>query len=188
MRATLLAAQRMADSIVKEAEEKRDDVLRQAEAAARETLDGCRKEMDQYSKRLQQGQQEFQRFITESRALCEKELQFLEEFSNAPLVAEEEKESFAVEEIGEKILAAQIAEEAEPPAPETAEQTAQAAPAASAASADQAVPETPAEQASSTEELLSTLAAESAQADLSATRRVNISELKFGPNYRSETD
>ena len=38
MRATLLTAQRMADSIVKDAEEKRDSILQQAEAAAREKL------------------------------------------------------------------------------------------------------------------------------------------------------
>ena len=40
-------------------------------------------------------------------------------------------------------------------------------------------------------ELLDTLAAAEAQSpaeDLSATRRVNINELKFGPNYRSESD
>ena len=47
-------------------------------------------------------------------------------------------------------------------------------------------------QAPTAEKLLDTLAAaEEAQSpaeDLSATRRVNINELKFGPNYRSESD
>ena len=46
-------------------------------------------------------------------------------------------------------------------------------------------------QAPTAEKLLDTLAAAEAQSpaeDLSATRRVNINELKFGPNYRSESD
>ena len=78
MRATLLTAQRMADSIVKEAEEKRDDILRQAEESAREKLEGLRKEAERYDKRLRQGQEEIQRFVAETRALCEKEMKFLD--------------------------------------------------------------------------------------------------------------
>ena len=35
----------------------RDGILKQAEAAAREKLDGYRKEAEQYNKRLQQGQE-----------------------------------------------------------------------------------------------------------------------------------
>lgn len=178
MRATLLTAQRMADSIVKEAEEKRDGILKQAEAAAREKLDGYRKEAEQYNKRLQQGQEEIRRFVAESRALCEKELRFLEEFPDLPL-EESEPVSAAAEEIGEKILSAGEAAPApavpEPPeVPEAPQPPPAAAPAAPTA-----------------EKLLDTLAAaeEEPQAeDLSATRRVNINELKFGPNYRSEAD
>jgi len=180
MRATLLTAQRMADSIVKEAEEKRDTILKQGEAAAREKLEGYRKEAEQCVKRLQRLQQESQRFAAERKALCEKELRFLEEFPNAPL--ETEAENIAVEEIEEKILAAEQAAEAAPAA---------AAPEAPAAAAP-AAPEAPAEQPDpvpSAEKLLDSLAAaEAAPEDLSATRRVNINDLKFGPNYRSGAD
>lgn len=176
MRATLLTAQRMADSIVKEAEEKRDGILKQAEAAAREKLDGYRKEAEQCGKRLQQGQEEIQRFVAESRALCEKELRFLEEFPTLPL-EESEPVSAAVEEIEEKILSAgEAAPAAAVPEPPEVPETPQPSPEA-------AVP--------TAEKLLDTLAAaeEEPQAeDLSATRRVNINELKFGPNYRSEAD
>ncbi len=176
MRATLLTAQRMADSIVKEAEEKRDSILKQSEAAAREKLDGFRKEAEQCGKRLQQLRQESQRFEAERKALCEKELHFLEEFPNLPLEADEE--TAAVEEIEEKILAAEKAE-----APAAAEQTAPASGAPSAA------PAAPASSVPSAEALLDSLAAaEAAPDDLSATRRVNINDLKFGPNYRSGTD
>ena len=179
MRATLLTAQRMADSIVKEAEEKRDGILRQAEAAAREKLDGYRKEAEQYGKRLQQGQEELRRFVAESRALCEKELLFLDEFQARPLEGRG-PEVAAAEEIGERILSAG---EPAPAAavPEPAPQEAPQEPPAPPPQAADPVP--PAEK------LLDTLAAaEKETEDLSATRRVNINELKFGPNYRSEAD
>lgn len=204
MRATLLTAQRMADSIIKEAEEKRDGILRQAETAAREKLEGYRREAEQYSKRLQQGQEEIQRFVAESRALCEKELRFLEEFPTLPL-EESGPVSAAVEEIEEKILSAGEPAPA-PAAPETAPQ--EKAPAPQAESGPKTTPE-PVEEvfrtlvagpqapeqaagAPTAEKLLDTLAAaeetQSPAEDLSATRRVNINELKFGPNYRSESD
>ena len=183
MRATLLTAQRMADSLVKEAEEKRDVILKQAEAAAREKLDGYRREAEQCAKRLQQGQDEIQRFVAESRALCEKELQFLEEFPSRPL--EEEPEA-AAEAIGETILSA-----GEPaPASAVPEAAPQAAPREEVLppQAPPPIPQT-ADPVPTTEKLLDTLAsAEQEPEDLSATRRVNINELKFGPNYRSESD
>lgn len=177
MRATLLTAQRMADSIVKEAEEKRDGILKQAEAAAREKLEGYRKEAEQYNKRLQQGQEEIRRFVAESRALCEKELRFLEEFPTLPL-EEGGPVSAAVEEIEEKILSAGEAAPAPAAVPEAPE-------------APEPPPPSPEAAAPTAEKLLDTLAAaeEAPQTeDLSATRRVNINELKFGPNYRSEAD
>ncbi len=191
MRATLLTAQRMADSIIKEAEEKRDGILQQAEAAAREKLDGYRREAEQCAKRLQQGQDEIQRFVAESRALCEKELRFLEEFPAMPL-EESEPVSAAAEEIGEKILSAGEPAPKVPSAPK-----AESGPKTASEPVEEvfrtlvAGPKVPG-QAPTAEKLLDTLAAaEEAQSpaeDLSATRRVNINELKFGPNYRSESD
>lgn len=201
MRATLLTAQRMADSIVKEAEEKRDDILHQAESTAQEKMNGFHKEAEQYDKRLRRGQEEIQRFVAENRALCEKTLKFLDEFSTLPL--EEEAESGdVVEEIEEKILSA-----AAPSAPESAASAEEPEPAPQAERAPEAGAaveevfrtlvagpkgaEEKKEQpgATSTEKLLDTLAAaEQETEDLSVTRRVNINELKFGPNYRSEGD
>nr|WP_325213008.1 DivIVA domain-containing protein [uncultured Oscillibacter sp.] len=180
MRATLLTAQRMADSIVKEAEEKRDGILKQAEAAARDKLEDYRKEAEQYGKRLQQGQEEIQRFVAESRALCEKELRFLEEFPSLPL-EEESAPAVTAEEIEVNILSA--GEPAAAPVPESVPE------AAPQPAAREEVPAAPA--APTAEKLLDTLAAaeqESPAEDLTATRRVNINELKFGPNYRSEAD
>ena len=187
MRATLLTAQRMADSIVKEAEEKRDDILRQAEESAREKLEGLRKEAERYDKRLRQGQEEIQRFVAETRALCEKEMKFLEEFPVLPLEVEEEQGD-VVEEIEEKILSAASAAAAVPPPVSEPEPEIPPVPEPpvkeEVRKAVQAAVPTP-----SAEKLLDTLAAaEQETEDLSATRRVNINELKFGPNYRSEAD
>ena len=44
------------------------------------------------------------------------------------------------------------------------------------------------QEAPTAEKLLDTLAAAETEEDLSATRRVNINDLKFGPNYRGGTD
>ena len=164
MRATLLTAQRMADSLVKEAEAKRDDILKQAESAAREKLDGFRKEAEDSDRRLRLGQEEMQRFIAESKELCAKQIQFLENLPDMELDAAEE---IPVSEIEENVLAA---EAAEAPAPE-----------------EPAVPEA-APAASSAEEILNALDAAEPAEDLTATRRMNINDLKFGPNYRSESD
>ena len=79
MRATLLTAQKMADSIVHEAEAKRDEILAQAESSAREKIGQLRQEVEAAEERLRQGQQELARFISTSRELCQRELQFLEQ-------------------------------------------------------------------------------------------------------------
>lgn len=222
MRATLLTAQRMADSIIKEAEEKRDGILQEAEISAKEKLEGFRKEAEQYDKRLQQGREEVERFVAQTRALCEKELQFLEEFPSRPLEeAAEPVDAGVVEEIEEKILAAAAAPAPEPltpepapaappeaPAPQAAPKAAPAAPnpaleailngsipasdvpPAPRTAVQPAAPAVHTAPTPSAEKLLDSLAAaaELPEEDLSATRRMNINELKFGPNYRSEAD
>ena len=167
MRATLLTAQRMADSTVKEAEAKRDEILRQAEAAAREKLEGYRKEAAESDQRLRMGHEAFQRFIEETKALCAKQIQYLDELPKLSLAGTGEEVQIPVAEIEETILSAGEAAE---PVPAAEEQAA----------------------SPSAEELLDTLAAAESKEepppaeDLSATRRLNIHDLKFGPNYRSE--
>ena len=87
MRATLLTAQKMADSIVKEAETKRDEMLAAAEIQCKrmqaDAESGTKAKMARYEQdlsaaeaRLQKGQQDLNRFITEVRDLCLKELAF----------------------------------------------------------------------------------------------------------------
>ena len=79
MRATLLTAQRMADSIVRDAEAKRDEILAKADTDAKEKTLQYQQELTVAQERLAQGQQELAQFISASRDLCARELQFLEQ-------------------------------------------------------------------------------------------------------------
>ena len=79
MRATLLTAQRMADSIVRDAEAKRDEILAKSDTDAKEKTLRYQQELTAAQERLAQGQQELAKFISASRDLCTRELQFLEQ-------------------------------------------------------------------------------------------------------------
>ena len=99
MRATLLTAQKMADSIVKEAEQKRDGMLAQA--------------------------QELADFIATARSACEKELEFLSRLDSLAVVPEapsaDQQADAAAEEIHEHL--AETEPEPEPqPEPQEAPQ------------------------------------------------------------------
>jgi cell division initiation protein len=156
MRATLLTAQRMADSIVKEAEEKRDQILAQAENGARERAAACEQELTASQSRLQQGQQELAQFISASRELCDRQLKFLEQLPQLPVETAAPAEEHPVEEIEEKVMASFDQQTTE-------EKPAEAAP----AEYPEGDPFAP-------------------KQDLEATRRVNLDDLKFGRNYSSE--
>ena len=163
MRATLLTAQKMADSIVHEAEAKRDQILAQAETGAREKIEDYRREMSEAEERLRQGQLELSKFIAASREICSKELSFLEQLSQMPVAAPApEAEPAPVEEIEEKVMAAFKEQPVEEPAAEPVQEP--------------AVPEDPYPEGdpfARTE-------------DLDATRRINLDDLKFGRNYTGE--
>ena len=74
MRATLLTAQKMADSIVKEAEAKRDQMVAQAEADAAARIAMLQKETAEAEARLRKGQLELAQFIAASREVCNRQL------------------------------------------------------------------------------------------------------------------
>lgn len=156
MRATLLTAQRMADSIVKEAEVKRDEMLSQAESAARDKIQQYREEVRVCEERLKQGRLELARFVAESRSVCEKQMAFLAELPELPVeaapVVEAPAEEMNVADIEEKVMAAFAVEE-----------------------------ETEAEEEAAPAEEGNPFAEE--EPALEATRRINLSELKFGRNY-----
>ncbi len=187
MRATLLTAQRMADNIVREAEEKRDEILAQAKAATQEQMDAYRRDSAAWEERLHRGKQELQQFIIASRELCTRELQFLEHLPE--LAVEDETETAAASaEIQEQVNAVLTAEEPQPqpqemtetpPVPAKAEESAPEIPESSRNRPPEPLEEKkPAEAA-----LPSTPAPAPPPADEEPTRRINIKELKFGRNY-----
>lgn len=160
MRATLLTAQKMADSIVHEAEAKRDQILAQAESGAREKIEDYRRELSQEEERLRQGQLELSKFIAASREICNKELSFLEQLPQLPVAepAPAEEPAAPVEEIEEKVLATFK----ETPAEESEQE-----------------PEAPADPYPEGNPF-------ARPEDLDATRRIDLDDLKFGRNYNGE--
>ena len=163
MRATLLTAQKMADSIVHEAEAKRDEILAQAESSAREKIGQLRQEVETAEERLRQGQMDLAKFISAARELCDRELKFLEQLPTLPVEAEippsQPETAETVEQIEEKVMAA-FGEESAEEEETTAEEEAPAA--------EDDYPEGDPFAADTVDE---------------PTRRINLSDLKFGRNY-----
>ena len=167
MRATLLTAQKMADSIVHEAEAKRDQILAQAEADAQEKISRLRRETEEAEERLRRGQLDLAKFIAASRALCAREVEFLDKLPELPVETEASNppaEEAPVEEIEEKVMAA---------------------------FATQPVEEAPAQE----EKMEAPAVDDYPEGDPFAdgqvsepTRRINLSDLKFGRNYTGEQD
>ena len=163
MRATLLTAQKMADSIVREAEAKRDNLMAQAEAQAQEKIAALRAEIAETEGRLQTGRDELARFIASSREICAKELAFLDQLPEIPVTKPAPVETVAapaeeqIQEIEENVLAA-FAEVEE----EVVEEPV----------AEESYPEG---DPFAREEEVS-----------EPTRRINLDDLKFGRNYRGD--
>ena len=165
MRATLLTAQRMADSIVRDAEAKRDEILAKADTDAKEKTVQYQQELTVAQERLAQGQQELAKFISASRDLCARELQFLEQLPQLEVEqSAPAREEARVEEIGENVLAAFAAQQAE----EITEE----------------IKEEPVEEEAPVDDYPA--GDPFAREDLDATRRINLDDLKFGRNYTGE--
>ena len=171
MRATLLTAQRMADSIVKEAEQKRDQMMTQAEIDAKRNITRLKNETAANEERLRQSQAELEKFSAAIRAVCDKEIQLLAELPQRPveLPQEETEADSPVQEIEDHVMAAFKEMDTAEPAAET--ETPAAEPA-----------EAPAEKAEPAPETGDPFAD---FPDLSATRQLNLDELKFGRNYNN---
>lgn len=178
MRATLLTAQKMADSIVREAESRRDNLLAQAETDARDRIGQIQQEVEAAESRLRRGQQELAQFIAAVERVCHKELDFLKELPQLPV----DMPVPAVQEIAEAPAAPAPQEspapaEAAPEAAEAPPAPAEIPPAASSAPAEDPYPEG------------DPFAREPSEA-LGTTRRIKfdkLDDLKFGPNYTSGT-
>ena len=163
MRATLLTAQRMADTIIREAEAKRDEMLAATKTSVEARLAGYNRELAEAEARLQQGQEELTRFIAASRALCNQELRFLEQLPAIQIKTAEPVAEPPVEEIEEKVMAAFAAQ------PAAAEEEAPAA--------EEAAEEEPANEEPYVNPFVG---------GLDETRRIDLDELKFGRNYNRD--
>lgn len=161
MRAALLTAQRMASTMVEEAEAKRDHLIANAEAEARNKLAALQEEVLFEQKRLNNAKAATQDFISKSRMICEAQVKLLEQLPDlAPEnIVEpehekaEEQQAASVAAIGEKILSS-----FEPKAEEE-------------------------EDVGVQQDLLEP---DDNPFVETATRAVDLSELKFGRNYRAE--
>ena len=156
MRATLLTAQRMADSIIKEAEAKRDEILAQAKSGAEDKMMNYRRELAEADERLRQGQVELARFIATSREICNQQLRFLDQLPQQNVtVAAPVVEEPVVEAIEEQVMAAFAAQPTD----------------------EAVVEEAPVEDPAPVEEENPFVQ------PMGSTRRIDLDELKFGRNY-----
>ena len=170
MRATLLTAQKMADSIVREAETKRDMILSRADQDVQDRITELREIMEADEKRMQIGKQELAGFIAAVRDVCQRELEALECLPELPVdikrvepVTVTLPEDAVEKEAAVLVELAELAEtgETEAAAEELEQEEA-------AADGTKVYPEgNPFVQ----------------EGDVRSTRRIDLSELKFGRNY-----
>ena len=216
MRVTLLAAQRMAESIVQEAQEKAEEIKKQADDSAKAQIEEGRRELALTEQKLQEGKLALQKFVDEGKKLCGQSLEFLDRLPEyAP---EADTKTAQAEQIEKNVMDAALnAQPQTPPASPAPVQT-QTAPASPAPVRTQTPPASPAPAVKPVSGPVATPepkppvsspttkisvpvsapvsepaaapvpepSAEEAKPDLDATKRVNLDELKFGPRYRGE--
>lgn len=175
MRSTLLTAQKMADSIVKEAEAKRDQLIAQTESDAREKISHMQAEAATVQERLRAGQRELTEFIASSKDICARQLAYLEQLPQLPVDApaptpedvEQQKEQTAGE-IEQNLYASFQREAEKAPQPES---PVQEEPELQPVLADDYPTGDPFAPDGAVEE---------------PTRRIDLKDLKFGRNYTGE--
>ena len=170
MRAALLTAQKMANTMVEEAEEKKKSLLENAEAEAGKKIGALRDQITQEERRLNAAKSETADFLARVREVYERELKLLEELPELDIapaaLSVEAKPAADVSEIERSILdsfrtpSEEESEAAEP------ENEPEAAPAEDAEDADDAGEGNPFVDG--------------------ATRAIKLSDLKFGRNYHGE--
>ncbi|MBE6962073.1 MAG: DivIVA domain-containing protein [Ruminococcaceae bacterium] len=175
MRATLLTAQKMADSIVREAETKRDMILARADLDVQDRITELKAVMEANEKRMQIGQQELAGFIAAVRDVCQREMDALERLPELPVdIKRVEPVTVTLPEDAVEKEAAVLAELAE--LTETAENVAE----------HEDVKLDLGEEKEETEEDTKVYPEGNPfvpEGDPRSTRRIDLTELKFGRNY-----
>ena len=118
MRKALMTAQRMADTMVKEAEQKKAEMLQQAEGEARQRKQALEQELQAEEYRLAQAKEHTAQFVAQVKALQAAQAQYLDQLSQlspaAPVQSQEDRVEEAAEEIDDNVqrLLAQAMQEA----------------------------------------------------------------------------
>lgn len=177
MRAALFSAQKMANAIVEEAQQKSANILTAAEADAQEEIARIRAAVDEEERRLTLAKQETAAFVAQWRTVCEKQAAFLEALPELPVVA--------AAPVTAAVPAAPAEEEAAEPAPAAIEETVESILRETAGEAEAPV-EFEAEDAAPVEEDAEEIPSSEDLAGLFETRTFRLDELQFGRNYDGE--
>ena len=172
MRKTLLAAQRMADELVKEAQESKEAILRQAEEEAKARVQGLHREVEAEQLRLTAAQNATTAYVAKLKELYQHELDYLG--SLGKLTPEPAAPADPVETAAEEIQA-------------TVERLVQEETPEPAAVEGASAPEEDERPGGLYSDLTAQLAAEQAtQADEEPTKRLSIDleHLQFGKDYQ----
>ena len=187
MRATLLTAQKMANQLVEEAKEKRAKMLAEAEAIAQERVGSLSEQVAAEEARLKSARASVAAMKASIRDLLAHEQEFLDSLPELEAVVDApaaEADGTAADEVATEIgdsIRRMMEEEAQ-------EQAKVEAPALEAEQAEEAKTET--EEAAPTEEAVPASAPARPttrivddDVDDAPTRRLDLSELRFGRNY-----
>ena len=107
MRKALLTAQRMADEMIREAEQKKATIIQDAEREAADKIAQIRQEIANEEFRLTTAQNATTAYVTKVRQQHQKELEYLDNLTNltpAPKAEEEDKVDEAAQAIEESLL------------------------------------------------------------------------------------
>ncbi|MEQ2443356.1 DivIVA domain-containing protein [Pseudoflavonifractor sp. CLA-AP-H29] len=106
MRKALLAAQRTADEIVREAEEKRDRLIGTAEGEARAKIDGLRQELENEQMRLNAAKESTAAYVAKLKELYQHEMDYLNSLSQmtAPAPSQTDQTARDIQSSMEKIV------------------------------------------------------------------------------------
>ena len=179
MRRALLAAQQAADEMVKEAENRKSELIHGAEAEAQARIDALRRQVTDEEARLAAAQAATADFVAQVRETCRRQEEYLNSLSSvtapsAP-VDSVDQTAHAIEESVQRLLEQEETEEAVEEEPE-------AAPAAPVNLYEEITGRSSRrdqERARAFEEA----PAEEVSADTSPTRRIDFDNLQFGSNY-----
>jgi cell division initiation protein len=167
-----MTAQRMADDLVKEAEQKRDQILQEAAAEAQKKVDSIRQEAEAEQFRLAAAQKETAGYVAKVKALHAQAQAYLDQLDQLVPAApdqQEEKMEEAVSDIDDSVqrLVAQAMAEA----------------AAENEKVRQAGESQPAEDLSDTAEFPAQKVQPEENGDMEKTTRIDFGELQFGRDY-----